>query len=73
MQINRPKRPNCQLPLPLADAKETQVERLRRILAGVPKVTTAAVYFTEQAYREATARAEAEACARRQAPGVVAI
>lgn len=50
-----------QLPLPLADATETQTERLRRVLAGVPLVTTAAVYFTEQAYREATARAQAEA------------
>ena len=38
-------------------APETKAERCQRLLAGNPKLKTAARLFDEQAYREASARA----------------
>ena len=37
--------------------KESKEERCQRVLAGIPKLKTAAKLFDEQAYREASARA----------------
>ena len=45
-----------QLPLPLVDAKESQLERCRRVLNLDPKrVTTAAKYFNADGQRHANA------------------
>lgn len=46
-----------QLRLPFTPRKETQAERCRRLLSGVPKLTTAARKFDDTAFREATNRA----------------